>query len=831
MQVQQDFIVIDTEGKNEIREIAIINSQGRLVYEAFTQGHPDNYAKKFNVKPLKEIIVDFLEISQSKLIICHNALHDIQVLKLSFKAVKVNWQYLAFKCSCELAKHYFPGLPSYSLEYLSKRLNLKVDKKYFNPGLAHTAKYDAQFTYQLYRTMMNSTSSNPLPKNPQDKPNPFGSIKVATPFQDHVDYKELYQSEFEYLKTIINDIKQDENHQSQGVVVIGEPGSGKTHLMMRLAKELLKVNRLLFIRQPTNPDSVLYHTYSRILESFVEEVPGTHLTQIEHLLAKSFVKLISTTTIMTLTNKDREILAATRNNPLSLYESLGAEGTDKKLSYWKHIEKRANEWWVNQYGMAGYSAQIIKGIVKFCGYSEPKRKELVTRWLSANELSQEELDSVGLNSWNEEMSKEEFSLQAISVFSRLSLLDEPLIIVFDQLESLGYDHKRNLLINFGEAVKEIFTHVPNSLIILNLFPERWQQFQEIFDGAIIDIVSQHEIFLQKPSNDKLREILKFKAQAVGVNVNTLFSSEDLDIILNQPSIRKVLKSAAAYYRYKVYNIPLQIFSKSRNQPRDNDTEKQMPEIIKELKYEFVQLQKVVGNLENKICQAFEQHNHNIDSIGGQHYPDQKRGDDKRDDAYEEEPKFDPEEMEIIEYLQQQRSLIEQEHTKLAIISDSDDIGKLITIAEAFKKIKSFEIDYLLLGKKKLPEHLVIRNQFKSFFIGFLQVDGGSFTSQIKNCNQLVINNKDIQFIIYRDYRNPEIKGAVGKQEIEKLNHTSNSNFKIMDKDNRINFELIYKLITDIQNKDEEFELDKALHVLMSELNDYWLIKVFQFEKI
>jgi hypothetical protein len=35
MQAQQDFIVIDTEGKNELREIAVIDSQGKLVYEAF----------------------------------------------------------------------------------------------------------------------------------------------------------------------------------------------------------------------------------------------------------------------------------------------------------------------------------------------------------------------------------------------------------------------------------------------------------------------------------------------------------------------------------------------------------------------------------------------------------------------------------------------------------------------------------------------------------------------------------------------------------------------------------------------------------------------------
>jgi Cdc6-like AAA superfamily ATPase/energy-converting hydrogenase A subunit M len=656
---------------------------------------------------------------------------------------------------------------------------------------------------------MSQTTQNTILDNLKDKPNPFASHRVDTPFQDHVDLKELYQSEFEFLKAIINNIKHDNNHQSQGVVIIGEPGSGKTHLMMRLAKELLKVNRLLFIRQPNNADSILYHTYSRILESFVEKVPGSNLTQLEHLLANSFVKLISTTTIMTLNNKDREILAATKNNHLTLYESLGAEGTGKKLAYWQHIEKRANEWWVNQYGTAGYSAQIMKGIVKFCGYSDPRRKELVTRWLSAKELSQEELDSIGLNNWNEEMSKEEFSLQAISVFSKLSLLDEPLIIVFDQLEALGYSHNRTILLNFGEAVKEIFTHVSNSLIILNLFPNRWVQFKDIFDGSVVDRVSQYQLQLRKPSEEQLQGILQLKAQAIDVKLDNLFSPSELNIILNQNSIRTVLKSASAYYQYKVHGILSPSDSDSLSLSKDTDAVQQRMKTIKD---EFIKLQEVVNNIAEAL-------NLEIDPT--------RQGNQKHKKIQE----IQPWRQAVIEYLEQQRILLEKEHTKLQIISDSDDIGKMITIAEVFKTINFFETDYLLLGKKKLPEHLVIRNQSKSFFIGFLQIDGGAFTSRIKNCNELVINNKDIRFIIYRDCRNPEIKGNVGKQEIEKLNHTSNGSFMVMDKDDRINFELIYKLVTDIQNKDEEFELEKAFQVLMSELKDYWLIKVFQFEKI
>jgi DNA polymerase III epsilon subunit-like protein len=818
MQVQQDFIVIDTEGGNELSEIAIIDRSGKLVYEAFTQGHPNNNEKKINIKPLKEIVNDFLEIAQSKLIVCHFVKHDEQILKNSFKKATVTWQPLNFKCTCELAKLYFPEFSSYSLANLSKYLNLKVNQKYFHGNQAHTAKYDAEFTYQLYLKIMERIAQTNLLDTLSDQPNPFGSSRVDTPFQDHVDFQEIYQNEFEILKSIINDIKRDKNHQSKGAIVIGEPGTGKTHLMMRLAKELLKNNRLLFIRQPNNADAVLYHTYSRILESCIEKVPDSNYTQLEHLLANSFVRLISTTRVMTLNRKDQEILSAVKNNNLSLYEVLGAEGTQKKREYWQHIERRTNEWWANEYGVAGYSAQIIKGIVKFCSYSDPKRKELVTRWLSANELSQEELDTIGLNNWNEEMSKEEFSLQAISVFSKLSLLDEPVIIVFDQLEALGLQHNRRILLSFGEAVKEIFTHVPNSLIILNLFPDRWEQFKEIFDGSIVDRVSQQIVRLQRPSNEKLKEILELKLEAIGVNLETLFNSSELEIIFKHNSIRSVLNSAADYYRYKVNGVPLSITSTPVSQQEDSKTVHQQ---LKTLKEDFSQLQSIV----NKIAHVLELSSTKTDS---------EVSNQKNAQLAQEPPVKPPskqsfiassEETIVIRYLEEQRSILEQNYTKPTIITDSDDIGKLITIAEVFKTIRTLQVDFLQLGKKVLPEHILLRNEAQSLALGFLHVGSNSFTARIKNYNELVFSNKDIKFILLRDQRQSSITGKVGKEEIEKLNYTSNGSFIIMKREDRINFELIYRLITDIQNRDFEVNMAAALEVLISQLKDYWLIKV------
>ncbi len=810
----KEFLIVDTEGKEYIRQIAVINHQGKLIYEAFTKEYLENREIKINLKPLKQILLDFFQIAQNKLIICHYAQHDLEVLRRSCIKIRIKFSKLEWGCSVQLAQRYYPNLASYSLAYLSQKLGLKVHQKYFNPEQAHTARYDAQFTYQLYCKILECKAMN----SAQISVNPFASSRVDNPFQDHLDLKSIYQDEFERLKWIITDIKQDQNHQSKGTVIIGEPGSGKTHLMMRLAKELLKVNRLLFIRCPNNADSVLFHTYSRILESFVEKIPETGYTQLETLLAHSFVKLISRTGFILLTQKDQDIINILKSNPLDIYEQLGAEGSGKKLDYWRHIEKRTDEWWMSEYGLAGYASQIIKGIIKYCSYSKPHLKKLVARWLAAEELNDIELEAVGLNNWNEEMSKEAFSLEAISVFSKLSLLDEPLIIIFDQLEVLGLKHNEQLLLAFGEAVKEMFTHVPNSLIILNVFPDRWEQFKAIFDGAIIDRISQNQIYLQRPSDDYLIEILRAKIKSVGLSIETLFTTTELAIILNNNSIRAILNSASDYYHHKIHGIPLpektklvkskttqleigsdQLILETRIASLENNLHQfkllfqKMGQVLLEL--DFADTDTTINNVNNELgFNKSKDQNHEINT-------------------------------KVQDFIQRTRPLLEQEYEKLQIINDSDDLGKFLEIAEAFKIRSNYVIDYLHLGRKKIPVNCVIQYADQSFAVAFLELDGSTFTSRIKNFNELVINHKEIKFQLWRDGRKNNIIGKVGKDEIEKLNNSHHGNFYFMEKEDRINFELIYKLITDIHNRDLEIELEMAISSIVLLFKDCRIINI------
>ena len=782
------FLVLDTEGRDYLKEIAVFDDRGKLVYQAWVNEHPENATQRLHTYPLKQVVSEFLAIVQSRPIVCHYAKHDRQMLQKACQQSKIQFPSLKFICTVELSQATFPNFASYSLEYLSKKLNLKADRKTFNPRQAHGAKYDAYFTYHLYQkilSMQPSSMTLALKEQLKAQPNPFASSRVDNPFQDHPDQKQIYQREFDQLKAAIGDISQDKNHQSRGAVVIGEPGSGKTHLMMRLAKELLKVNRLLFIRHPNNPDAILHHIYSRILESFIEKIPDTGLTQLEHLIAHSFTKLLSTSRHITLTKVDLEIMEAVKESPLKLYE-LGSEGTDRKRKIWIQIHKRVQEWWTESYGFSGYATQILKGIIGFCSYSNSRYKSIVQRWLAGSSVSPEDLELVGLDDWRSDMSQEAFALEAIAVFSKLSLLDEPLLIVFDQLESLNLDHNKKLLLNFGESVKEIFTHVPNSLIILNLFPNNWQKFQSEFSPAVIDRISQVQVELRRPDAETLNQILQMRLQESQIDLSNLFTSDDRVAILNQPSIRAMLNWAAHYFRYRVHGVPLPI---GPSYPPGG------PEPGR------------------SIIQRLDQLEHNIQQLAKtiQEITDTGEGGD----------------LGIIkEFIRATRTLLQKEYQKPQIITDSDDLGKLITIAQAFSLLTPLEIDYLRLGKRVLPEHLVLIGKRK-VAIGFLQTDGSGFTSRIKNWNELLVTDRSIQYQLWRDMRLPEITGKVGRGEIEKLNHTQSGNFLTMDNEQRLDFELIYRLIIDIQNCDLEISLEDAIQCIQVELKDCWTCKLFQ----
>ncbi|BAQ62631.1 hypothetical protein GM3708_3037 [Geminocystis sp. NIES-3708] len=807
------IIFLDTEGKNILREIGILNDRGKVLYNSFVKDHYNNENIRINLKSLNTIIEEIEPIIKDKIIVCHHAEHDQKIIFNSFHKVRKIVPRLNFICTVQLSKQSFPDYLSYGLSYLAKQLNLKVEGQYFQDNFAHSAVYDAKFTHQLYLYLtktMNDIDQKivDLEKTfaPKNYHNPFTSSRVDDPFQNHPDYQAIYDQEFKRLQRILGEIKEDKNNQSQGALIIGEAGTGKTHLIMRVAHKLLEKNRLLFIRQPNNPDSVLYHTYSRILESFFQLVPEKENTQLEYLIAHSFTKILSSSDNVTKTEKGQKLIQNLEQDYLSLFNVLGKENTDLHRNNWDYIERNIIDWWANyEHHVGGYSSEILRGIIRYCRYSKLDLKTIAERWLAGNQLEDEEVQKIGLTNWKDDLSREEFALEAIRVFGILSKLDEPLIIVFDQLEGLGLPQNRSILYSFGSAIKEIITHVPNSLIILNLFPNRWQQFQEYFDEAVNDRWRQNIINLPTLNKTELEEILTIKAKLVNLKLADIFTNQQLEDTLNKSSIRKVLNRASDYFNYKFYQIPL---------PEDIVITKSsfdLEEKVQELESTLVEIGKLVSNFVKKDDSS--QPIDNFTSTGN----DSLTG---RETLPSKNPLF--------QYLDNKKQLLEKEYQKAQVITDSDDIGKLKTILEAYQTIEpSLEINQLMLGKRKLPEHLAIINKNGTNIIAFLNISAAGFAARLGNFNELVVSSPKHKFQLFRDLREPEINGKVGKLEIEKLNNTKNGEFIFMDEQNRINFELIYHLIIDIQQKDVEFELKIIGEFLPEYFKSYWLLSILK----
>ena len=51
-----DFVVVDTEGKANITELAIVDHQGKVIYEGFCDSNHHVFNNVLNIKPLKTLL-------------------------------------------------------------------------------------------------------------------------------------------------------------------------------------------------------------------------------------------------------------------------------------------------------------------------------------------------------------------------------------------------------------------------------------------------------------------------------------------------------------------------------------------------------------------------------------------------------------------------------------------------------------------------------------------------------------------------------------------------------------------------------------------------------
>lgn len=122
--------------------------------------------------------------------------------------------------------------------------------------------------------------------------NPFANAFVRTPWdQDFVDVPSIHGVVTETVTEAVQNVRQ--SGQSRGVLLLGEPGFGKSHLLARFQRLELDHKVLTFVEPPASPDRPIRH----LLRETVVRLGtrrGQPMSQLEWLAANFFVRAAAT---------------------------------------------------------------------------------------------------------------------------------------------------------------------------------------------------------------------------------------------------------------------------------------------------------------------------------------------------------------------------------------------------------------------------------------------------------------------------------------------------------------------------------------------------------
>lgn len=177
------YAILDIEttgGKyNEegVTEIAIYKFDGHEVTDKFISlVNPERSIQPFvvgltginnamlrNAPKFYEVAKRIVEITQGCVIVAHNAKFDYRILHTEFKRLGYDFQRESL-CTIELSRKLIPGMPSYSLGKLVKKLGIPITKR-------HRADGDALATVKLFKLLLSKDSEKAiLSQNVRSKP-------------------------------------------------------------------------------------------------------------------------------------------------------------------------------------------------------------------------------------------------------------------------------------------------------------------------------------------------------------------------------------------------------------------------------------------------------------------------------------------------------------------------------------------------------------------------------------------------------------------------------------------------------------------------------------
>jgi hypothetical protein len=333
--------------------------------------------------------------------------------------------------------------------------------------------------------------------------NPFENAFIRTPWdQKFVDVQSINKEVSDAVLKKMEDVRK--SGLSRGVLLLGEPGFGKSHLLARIRTTDLSYKVIAFVEPPPSPERVLRHI---LRESIVRlgTAKDSKLTQLEWLSANFFVKLAAGAIQAGSFAAPRfhALASKWRGSTLNLGDLHGVL-KDHVSDLVNHAIGEDPE----------IDASVLQAFFVLLHESKPLRT-LAMRWLRGDILADEDLKRLGIAHSTRQLDAEGGEDQARRTIRQMLKVcraaDKVMVLCVDQIEEVndGPAAKGTGIRALAEALSNLVQYEGQLLVLTACLRDRWESYVgEYLNRSQVDRVAQTTITLKPMVYDQAVELIQ-----------------------------------------------------------------------------------------------------------------------------------------------------------------------------------------------------------------------------------------------------------------------------------------------------------------------------------
>lgn len=339
--------------------------------------------------------------------------------------------------------------------------------------------------------------------------NPFGGDNVLKDVW--INQPDVESVNGSLTKSVLNFLSEVKT-SSKMMVVQGQTGIGKTHFIARL-RRLSKANNFLFVVIPpvSERTSIFSHIYREIFVSLRTPQENEKFNEMEKLI--SYILANSLIKIFKEKKRASQITQSNHSNLISFMEKLESEPTillknvDSNSTVLEFLKQ------ISEISIANIEREFPRVDLTFLTVLfktlDKDLRIFAMRWLEGIEQDDDVLSKLGV--------KKSISDEGIAqrvLYSIFILSNKPLLICFDQIESLRARYDDGLIIAFFDILVDIVDRTPNTLILLMALAETWADYMMNLLQRSVKARISSEASLINPSPEEMIKIVEERLKSV-----------------------------------------------------------------------------------------------------------------------------------------------------------------------------------------------------------------------------------------------------------------------------------------------------------------------------